>query len=173
VKGVVKAALVLLVIGVSTSHAQDVPHVTGTNVEYRRMLELIGTAQHRVLAYLPVLTDQLLADALRSARVDANQRAQVLVVTVPYFAAKEQAYSNSLALAGVGVVEAQVNSKEAYLLIDDDLFGGSLLGRSTGPVKVFPRSSSNGYLQWYQKVVQAGQVVTPYIAYQRIGGTLK
>lgn len=165
-----KRALLLAALVGGTASAQ-----TGRPVTYRKLLDLIGTAQQRVLAYVPYLSDAGLADALRVATVDANRQVRVVLLTVPFFGAKEDALSNSLALAGTGVVEAQVNSTTAYVLVDDDLFSSTQLGRvaGAGDIRLRPRTSSNSYLKWFASAVKAGHGVTAYEAFTRLGGSLK
>ena len=160
--------LVALVCGTASAE-------TGRPVTYRKLLDLIGTAQHRVLAYVPYLTDVGLAGALRAASVDPNRQVRVLLLTVPFFGAKEDALSNSLALADAGVVEAQVNSTTAHVLVDDDLFASSQLGRiaGAGDIRLLPLARSNPYVRWFASAVKAGHAVTSYEAFTRIGGTLR
>lgn len=147
----------------------------GRPVAYGKFLDLIGTAQRRVLVYVPYLTDARMADALRAAVVDSTRRVRVVVLTVPFFAAKEDSLSNSLALAGAGVVEAQVASTTAYVLVDDDLFSSAQLGRTANvtDLRVLPRAASNTFLTWFAGAVKAGRTVTNYEAFMRIGGRLK
>lgn len=165
-----KRLALLLALAAGTAAAQE-----GRPVSYGKLLDLIGTAQRRVLVYVPYLSDAQLANALRAAVVDSARHVRVVVLTVPFFAAKEDSLTNSLALAGAGVVEAQVNSTTAYVLVDDNLFTSAQLGRtaSVTDLRVLPRTASNTFLTWYMGALKAGRTVTSYEAFLRIGGQLK
>lgn len=136
-----------------------------------QVIDLIGTAQRRVLVYVPYLTDIGFADALRAAKVDATRPGlQVILLTVPFFAAKENALSNGLALAGVPVVEAQVSSTTAYVLVDDNLFSSSQIGRvpNASDVRLMTKNDTNTFLNWFRGAASAGKLVTSFEAYKRI-----
>lgn len=144
----------------------------GSSVPASKLLDLIGTAQRRVLVYIPYLTDAALADALRAAQVDTTRpKLKILVITVPFFAAKEDALTNSLALIGVPVIEAQVASTTAYALVDDHLFSSASLGRTPAQaLQLRSAAETNLFLSWFQAAVKAGRVITPIEAFNRIGG---
>lgn len=161
------AASFLLATLLGSAQAQSTP------VSMSRVVDLIGTAQKRVLVYVPYLTDPAFADALRAAKVDGIRPGlQVIVLTVPFFAAKENALTNSLALAGVPVVEAQVSSTTAYVLVDDHLFSSGQIGRNPGAadVRLLNRADTNTFLQWFRTAVKAGTTITNFEAFRRIGG---
>ncbi|PNY79226.1 hypothetical protein CVO96_20125 [Deinococcus koreensis] len=144
-------------------------------MSYGKFLDLIGTAQRRVLVYVPYLRDPQMGNALRAAVVDRGRRVRVVVLTVPFFAAKEDSLTNSLALSGAGVVEAQVASTTAYVLVDDHLFSSAQLGRAANvaDLRVLPRTASNTFLTWFMGALGDGRTVTNYEAFLRIGGRLK
>lgn len=138
-----------------------------------RVVDLIGTAQKRVLVYVPYLTDATFGDAVRAAKVDGTRRGlQVIVMTVPFFAAKENALTNALALAGVPVVEAQVSSTTAYVLVDDHLFSSAQIGRvpTAADVRLITKNDTNTFLTWFRAATKAGTLVSTYSAYVRIEG---
>ena len=140
-------------------------------VSVSRVVDLIGTAQKRVLVYVPYLTDTALAEAIRAAKVDVTRPGlQVIVVTIPFFAAKENALTNALALAGVAVVEAQVASTTAYVLVDNNLFSSAQLGRNAGAtdVRLMNRNDTNTFLQWFRSATKAGKTITNFEAFNRI-----
>lgn len=142
-----------------------------TGVPVARVIDLIGTAQKRILVYVPYLTDTTFADALRAAKVDTTRpNLQVIVVTVPFFAAKENALTNGLALAGLPVVEAQVSSTTAYVLVDDNLFSSGQIGRVTGAsdVRLMSKNDTNTFLAWFRGATKTGRLVTAYEAFNRI-----
>ena len=142
-----------------------------TTISVNRVVDLIGTAQKRVLVYVPYLTDTTLAEAIRAAKVDGTRPGlQVIVVTIPFFAAKENALSNALALAGVAVVEAQVPGTTAYVLVDNNLFSSGQLGRNPGAtdVRLMSRNDTNTFLQWFKSATKVGKTITNYEAFNRI-----
>ena len=148
--------------------AQPVGHVPSS-----KLLDLLGTAQRRILVYVPYLTDLSFADALRIAKNDPSRpKLQVILITVPFFAAKSDALSNGLALAGVPVVEAQVSSTTAYVLVDDRLFSSKTLGRvaNANDVQLMSLSDTNTFLGWFKNAAKAGTIITAYQAFTRIGG---
>lgn len=141
-----------------------------TSVPVSRVIDLIGSAQKRVLVYVPYLTDPTFGDALRAAKVDRTRPGlQVIVVTVPFFAAKEDALTNALALAGLPVVEAQVSSTTGYVLVDNYLFSSKQIGRVRGAqdVRLMQAGDTNTFLKWFKEAVGAGRLVTAFEAYQR------
>ena len=142
-------------------------------IPVQQVTDLVGTAQRRVLIYVPYLTDAGFANALRAAKVDRTRpHLQVIVVTVPFFAAKEDALSNALALAGVAVVESQVSSTTAYALVDDHLFASAQLGRSprAADVQLLTKTQANAFLIWFKRAAKAGKVTTAFEAFNRLGG---
>lgn len=143
-----------------------------TGVPVSRVIDLIGSAQKRVLVYVPYLTDATFGDALRAAKVDRTRPGlQVIVVTVPFFAAKEDALTNALALAGLPVVEAQVSSTTGYVLVDDHLFSSAQIGRvrDAADVRLMESRETNTFLAWFRGVARTGRLVTAFEAYSRIG----
>lgn len=160
-----RLALALLagaVLGVIPARATSVP--------ISRVIDLMGSAQKRVLVYVPYLTDTTFADALRAAKVDRTRSGlQVIVVTVPFFAAKEDALTNALALAGLPIVEAQVPSTTSYVLVDDYLFSSAQIGRVGGAqdVRLMQPGDTNTFLKWFKGAAQAGRLVTAFEAYRR------
>lgn len=160
-----RLALTLLsgaALGMAPARAVSVP--------LSRVIDLMGSAQKRVLVYVPYLTDTTFADALRAAKVDRTRSGlQVIVVTVPFFAAKEDALTNALALAGVPIVEAQVSSTTGYVLVDDHLFSSTQIGRVGGAqdVRLMQPSDTNTFLKWFKAAAQAGRLVTAFEAYRR------
>ena len=141
-----------------------------TGVPVSRVIDLIGSAQKRVLVYVPYLTDATFGDALRAAKVDRTRPGlQVIVVTVPFFAAKEDALTNALALAGLPVVEAQVSSTTGYVLVDDHLFSSAQIGRVGGAqdVRLMQPGDTNTFLKWCKEAAKAGRLVTAFEAYRR------
>lgn len=165
-----KRLALLLTLAAGSAVARE-----GRPVPYGKFLDLIGTAQRRVLVYVPYLSDPQLANALRAAVVASGRRVRVVVLTVPFFAAKEDSLTNSLALTGAGVVEAQVASTTAYVLVDDNLFTSAQLGRAANvaDLRVLPRTASNTFLTWFMGALGDGRTVTNYEAFLRIGGRLK
>jgi hypothetical protein len=165
-----KRRALLLMLAAGSAGAQE-----GRPVAYGKLVDLIGTAERRVLVYVPYLSDARLANALRAAVVDRGRRVRVVILTVPFFAAKEDSLSNSLALAGAGVVEAQVASITAYVLVDDNLFTSAQLGRaaSVTDLRVLPTAASNAFITWFMGAVQSGRTITNYEAFTRIGGRLR
>lgn len=143
-----------------------------TSVPVSRVIDLIGSARSRVLVYVPYLTDATFGDALRAAKVDRTRPdLQVIIMTVPFFAAKEDALTNGLALAGLAVVEGQVASTTAYVLVDNYLFSSAQIGRvaQAQSVQLMNESDTNTFLIWFRKAVKSGQLVTAFEAYSRIG----
>lgn len=140
------------------------------SVPVSRVIDLIGSAQKRVLVYVPYLTDTTFGDALRAAKVDRTRSGlQVIVVTVPFFAAKEDALTNALALAGLPVVEAQVSSTTGYVLVDDHLFSSAQIGRVGGAqdVRLMQAGDTNTFLKWFRGAAKTGRLITAFEAYQR------
>lgn len=149
-------------LGLAPARAASVP--------VSRVIDLMGSAQKRVLVYVPYLTDATFGDALRAAKVDRTRSGlQVIVLTVPFFSAKEDALTNALALAGLPVVEAQVSSTIGYVLVDDHLFSSAQIGRVGGAqdVRLMQPGDTNTFLKWFEGAVKAGRLVTAFEAYQR------
>ncbi|GGO40452.1 hypothetical protein [Deinococcus humi] len=150
-----------------------VPQAQPATVSVGRVVDLMGTAQRRVLVYVPYLTDTTFAEAIRAAKVDRTRPGlQVMVVTIPFFAAKENALTNALALAGVAVIETQVPGTTAYVLVDDHLFSSAQIGRSASAadVRLMGRNDTNTFLQWFRNATRAGETLTNYEAFNRLRG---
>jgi hypothetical protein len=159
----------LLLVAALSGIAQTQP----ASITVSRVVDLMGTAQKRVLVYVPYLTDPTFAEAIRTAKVDSTRPGlQVMVVTIPFFAAKENALTNSLALAGVAVVEAQVPATTAYVLVDNNLFSSAQIGRnsSAADLRLMTRNETNTFLKWFRTATKAGKTITNFEAFNRIRG---
>lgn len=146
------------------------PQDAARKVPYAEVLELMDTAQHRVVLYAPSVFDVTLANRLRQASLDRVRDVKVLVLTIQFFNYNPDSLVNSLVLAGVPVYEANVPSKDGVLVIDNYVFTGPGLGRVQGPGEVYllRPSSTNRYLSWFQGIVSKAPYVTRFEAWRRL-----
>lgn len=141
-------------------------------IGYDRVLDLIDTAQKRVLLYAPQLTDVRLANALR---IKVAQNVPVVVVTVPFFSFRPESTSNALALVGARVYEAQVNATGSVLVIDDKTFSGQGFGRTAAGLTYLGNSpaTTNATVNWFRATTGAGKRLSLFDAADRIRGMQK
>lgn len=139
---------------------------------YQKALDLLQTAQKRVLVYAPQMTDVAFANALR---VKALEGVPVVLVTIPFFSFQPESTTNSLALVGIKVYEAQVDSTRSVLVIDDKVFVANGLGRGNVPVNYLGNSAGtlNSTVKWFQKVSKSATPVRFIDAANRIRGMQK
>ena len=141
-----------------------------SQVTTKQVCALMNTARVQVVAYLPALESKALAECFRSAAVD--YRRKVLLITVPYFAQSKDSFTGSLALAGVKVFEANVNSAQGVILIDGVSFSADQLGTGDHlPLDVQDAAHTRAIAGWFNRTLHTAQVLTPVRALQRLGGT--
>ena len=117
------------------------------------------TARRPVLIYVPQLRDAPLADCLRRAVVD--YRRTVVLLTVPYFNQDGGSLVNGLALAGVGVFEANVNARDAVLVLDGATYSAPGLGElGAPPVTRLDPAVTPSYTDWFRTALEAAHRLT-------------
>lgn len=141
-----------------------------SGLPYDQVLQLIATAQKRVLLYAPQLTDLQMADALR---IKALEGVPVVLITVPFFSYQPESTVSSLALAGIKVYEAQVNAKGSVLVIDDKTFNGQDFGRVHVQMVYLGSVPTNTAVQWFRDAADHGKNLTWIDAARRLGGLQK
>ncbi|MFC5601363.1 hypothetical protein [Deinococcus cellulosilyticus] len=121
----------------------------------------MAVAQKRVLLYTPHFADVKLADAFRLIVLDKTRQVRVYTVTVPFFSFKPDTTVNALTLLGVATFEAQVNSKESVLVIDDYVFTSKSLGKVPYPkdIKLVPANEADAYLKWFKTTVDKAHLI--------------
>jgi hypothetical protein len=151
---------------------------------YQQLLEAVGQSTRRVVVFAPSIFDVPLADALRQSHFDVVRRPAVRLLTVEYYNYLPGSTVLSLALAGVPVSEAQVPSREGFVIVDDQGWIGPRLGQTTGsttPGSTTPgstlrrmtRPELNASLAWLQRTIQGGHRLNQYEAYSRLKKVLK
>jgi len=136
-------------------------------VGYAKVLDLISTAQTRVLLYAPQMTDAALADALR---LKAIEGVPTYLVTVPYFSYQPGSTVNGLALAGARVFEANINSVEAVLIVDDKVFTGRTFGKTNASLQYLGNSPAvtNKQVKWFEAAARTARPLSAWNAAQRL-----
>ena len=136
---------------------------------YDDMIEAIEKAQFRVLVYAPSIYDGELAEAVRRARLDPIRKVQVRVLSVPFYNFAPKSYMLGLALAGVPVYEAQIPSLDGVVIVDNQAWKGSNLGKLTGAA-VLPMSAQeiNLSLKWFAGAFKSAKVLTQIEAFERL-----
>lgn len=151
---------------------------------YQQVLEAVEQSTRRVVVFAPSIFDVPLADALRQSHFDVVRRPAVRILTVEYYNYLPGSTVLSLALAGVWVSEAQVPSREGFVIADDQGWIGPRLGQTTGsqtPGNTTPASSLrrmtrpeiNASLNWLRGAIQGGHRLGQYEAYSRLKKVLK
>jgi hypothetical protein len=155
-----KCFIPLLICSLGLASAQ-------TNVGLPELCQQMFTSRVQVVAYLPSLESQVLAECLRQAKVD--YRRKVLLLTVPYFAQSSRSYVSSLALADIPIFEANVNSTDGVILIDDIAFTASNLGASNNPaLTAFESNQIRPYVQWFNRALKSARYLSPVKALRRL-----
>lgn len=136
---------------------------------YGDLLLALERAQRRILIFAPSLSDVVLAEAIRRARLDPNRTVQVRVLSVPFYTYQPESVMLSLALAGVPVYEAQVPSTGGVVVVDDQGWRGDALGRRTHtPLRPMSPGEINGFLGWFRGRLSGANVLTQVEAFERL-----
>ncbi|GGR60901.1 hypothetical protein GCM10008959_23420 [Deinococcus seoulensis] len=149
-----------LLLSLGTAQAQG-------SVSLQDLCLQMTTSRVQVVAYLPALESADLAECFRQAKVNYGRR--VLLLTVPYFTRSSSSYVPSLALAGVPVFEANVNSPVGIVLIDGVAYAAPNLGRATSaPPAAASAAQTRVYAGWFTSALKSATRLSPVDALSRL-----
>ena len=130
------------------------------------LCRLMYAARLRVVVYAPTVQSARFGECLRKAVV--NYRRNVIVLTVPYFNQDGDSLVNALALAGVKVYEAQVDSLKSVVLIDGYTFTGEGIGMDDDPeITLLSENATPAYVGDFKRILKTARFVSRFVVDER------